>query len=38
MTTNEAPDIAVIAAINAFDRLGISTRPVAGHYTPGDFS
>ena len=27
--------IAVIVAINAFNRFGVSTRMVPGHYTPG---
>jgi AhpD family alkylhydroperoxidase len=30
--------ITAIVAINAFNRFGVSTRSVPGHYTPGDFS
>jgi AhpD family alkylhydroperoxidase len=29
--------IAAITAINAWNRFGVSTRSVPGHYTPGDF-
>ena len=29
--------IAAITAINAWNRFGVSTRTVPGHYTPGDF-
>jgi AhpD family alkylhydroperoxidase len=29
--------IGAITAINAWNRFGVSTRTVPGHYTPGDF-
>jgi AhpD family alkylhydroperoxidase len=30
--------IGAITAINAWNRFGVSTRSVPGHYTPGDFA
>ncbi|WP_028936414.1 carboxymuconolactone decarboxylase family protein [Pseudonocardia spinosispora] len=36
--TELAHVITAIVAINAFNRFGVSTRSVAGHYTPGDFA
>ena len=36
--TELAHVITAIVAINAFNRFGVSTRSVAGHYTPGDLS
>jgi AhpD family alkylhydroperoxidase len=30
--------IAAITAINAWNRFGVSTRTIPGHYTPGDFA
>ncbi|HZZ51414.1 MAG TPA: carboxymuconolactone decarboxylase family protein [Pseudonocardia sp.] len=35
--TELAHVITAIVAINAFNRFGVSTRSVPGHYTPGDF-